>query len=86
MTDVGHLVHLLRNTSVKKLIRALERAGFELARSTRAGSRIYKHPDGRLTVIHYHRASDTLTRKTLSSVLQATRWEEEDLRRLGLIE
>lgn len=85
MTDVGKLVHLLRNTPVKKVIRALERAGFERARSTQAGSIIYKHPDGRLTVIHYHRASDTLTRKTLATVLEATRWDEEDLRKLGLI-
>jgi predicted RNA binding protein YcfA (HicA-like mRNA interferase family) len=73
MTDVGKLVHLLRNTPVKNLIRALERAGFDRARSTAAGSLIYKHPDGRLTVVHYHRASDTLTRKTLGRFLEATR-------------
>jgi predicted RNA binding protein YcfA (HicA-like mRNA interferase family) len=52
----------------------------------RRGKRpIYGHPDGRLTSIHYHTGSDTLTRKTLRSVLQATRWTEADLRRLRLL-
>lgn len=37
------------------------------------GSRIYAHPDGRLTVVHYHHGSDTLTSKTLKSVLEAVR-------------
>ncbi len=85
MTDVGKLVHLLRNVPVKKIVHALERAGFERARSTQAGSHIYAHPDGRLTVVHYHRGSDTLTRKTLASLLQATRWDEEDARKLGMM-
>ena len=83
--DLGQLVHLLRNTSVRNIIRALRRDGFSLERQTRTGGRIYYHPDGRITVIHYHRGSDTLTRKTLQSVLEATRWTEGDLRRLGLI-
>ena len=85
MTTDGQLVHILRNTPVKKLIRALERSGFKLVRSTQSGSRIYKHDDGRLTVIHYHSGSDTLTRKTLASVLAATQWTENDIRGLGLI-
>ena len=38
-----------------------------------------------MTVIHYHKGSDVLTRKTLRSVMRAVRWNEEDLRRLGLI-
>lgn len=85
MTDVGHLVHLLRNTAVRELIAALRREGFSLERQTRTGGRIYSHPDGRITGIHYHSGSDTLTRKTLRSVLLATRWTEDDLRRLGLL-
>jgi predicted RNA binding protein YcfA (HicA-like mRNA interferase family) len=86
MTDaLGALVHLLRNTPVRERIAALRRAGFALERETRTGGRIYSHPDGRITSIHYHSGSDTLTRKTLRSVLQATRWTEEDLRRLRLI-
>jgi predicted RNA binding protein YcfA (HicA-like mRNA interferase family) len=85
MKEVGELVHLLRNTPVRKLIRALEREGFSLKRSTRTGSRIYSHPDGRIVVVHYHRGSDTLTRKTLKSYLEATRWTEDDLKRLKLL-
>ena len=85
MTDAGELLHLLRNLPVSQLIRALERDGFTLRRATRSGGRIYAHSDGRLTVIHYHHGSDTLTRKTLRSVLDAVAWSEEDLRRLGLL-
>ncbi len=81
---IGQLVHLLRNTSVRRIIRALQRDGFSLERKTQTGGRIYYHPDGRITVIHYHTVSDTLTRKTLQSVLEATRWTEDDLKRLKL--
>ncbi|MEW6543481.1 MAG: type II toxin-antitoxin system HicA family toxin [Nitrospirota bacterium] len=86
MNETGSLVHLLRNLPVSQLIRALERDGFTLRRSTQTGSRIYAHPDGRLTVVHYHHGSDTLTRKTLKSVLEAVKWDHADARRLGLIE
>jgi predicted RNA binding protein YcfA (HicA-like mRNA interferase family) len=83
--DLSQLVHLLRNTPVRELVSALRRDGFLLERETRTGGRIYRHPDGRITVIHYHHSSDTLTRRTLRSVLEATRWTEEDLGRLRLI-
>jgi predicted RNA binding protein YcfA (HicA-like mRNA interferase family) len=79
-----HLLQQLRNTSVQELVRALERDVFSYRR-TRGGSRVYHHPDGRRTVIHYHRAGDTLPIGTLRSVLAGARWTEEDLRRLGLI-
>lgn len=85
MTDRGELLHQLRNTPVRTLIKALERDGFSLKRKTQSGSRIYGHPDGRLTVVHYHRSSDTLTRKTLDSLLQATGWTIGDLERLRLL-
>ena len=85
MRDIGRLVRLLRNAPVRELMRALERDGFILRRTGRTGGHVYAHPDGRMTLIHYHRGSDTLDRKTLSSVLRATQWTEEDLRRLGLV-
>lgn len=85
MTGSGELTHLLRNTPVRELINALRKDGFTLERETRTGGRIYSHPDGRITVIHYHHRSDTLTRKTLHSVLAATRWTEDDLKCLGVI-
>lgn len=85
MTQVGHLVHLLRNTPLRKLISAVEKDGFSLKRETRTGERIYAHPDGRIVLVHYHRSGANLTRKTLESVLRATRWTENDLKRLMLI-
>ena len=84
MTDLGRLAHLLRNTPVRELIRALERDGFSLDRSGTTGARIYRHADGRRVVIHYHHGGDTLTRKTLRSILGSLRWTEADLERLGL--
>lgn len=83
--DLSELVHLLRNTPVRQLVSALRRDGFVLERETRTGGRIYSHPDGRITVVHYHRGSDTLTRRTLRSVLEATRWTLEDIRHLRLV-
>ena len=85
MRDVGRLVRLLRNTPVRELMRALERDNILLRRTSRTGGHVYTHPDGRMTLIHYHRGSDTLDRKTLASVLRATRWTEDDLHRLGLL-
>lgn len=85
MSEVGELVHLLRNLPVSELVTALERDGFTLRRSTRTGGRIYMHEDGRLTVVHYHHGSDTLTRKTLKIVLEAVGWKLADAKRLGLI-
>ncbi len=77
--------HPLRNTPVRKIVRALEKDGFNLERKTRTGGHIYYHSDGRMTVVHYHKGSDTLTRKTLQSVLDAVCWSKEDLKRLGLL-
>ncbi len=85
MTDIGPLVHLLRNVPARKLIKALEWDGFSRKRKTRAGSVIYGHPDGRLVVVHYHRGSDTLPRGTLKNFLAGAGWDEEDLKRLKLI-
>lgn len=79
-----HLIQQLRNTPVQELIRALERDGF-FYRRTRGSGRVYRHTDGRRTVIHYHHAGDTLPIGTLRNVLAGTRWTEDDLRRLNLI-
>ena len=85
MTTRSRLVYRLRNTPVRRLLRALERDGFLRIRSRRTGGYFYKHPDGRQTVIHYHLGSDILARKTLAEVISATEWTEEDLQWLGLI-
>ena len=85
MNGPGRLVHKLRNTPVRELIRALKKDGFSLSRETRSGGRIYSHDDGRIVVVHYHRGSDTLPRKTLQSVLAGARWTEADAGRLDLL-
>jgi predicted RNA binding protein YcfA (HicA-like mRNA interferase family) len=79
-----HLFERLRNLSVRKIIRALEGDGFTYRKKKGAG-RLYRHPDGRRAVIHYHHGNDTLPAGTLRSVLEATLWTEEDLKTLELI-
>jgi len=85
MSDLARLAFLLRNTPVLELIRAVERDGFSLDRAGATGARIYRHTDGRRVVIHYHHGNDTLTRKTLRSILRSLDWKETDLERLGLL-
>jgi predicted RNA binding protein YcfA (HicA-like mRNA interferase family) len=78
------MIPQLKNTPVRELIRALQQDGFQYKR--RKGSqRVYRHPDGRRVVIHYHHAKDTLPLDTLKSFLDGTRWNEDDLRRLELV-
>ena len=79
-----HLLQQLRNTPVRELIGALEQDGF-IYRRLRGSGRVYRHPDGRRVVIHYHHSGDTLPIGTLRNVLRGARWTEIDLRRLGLI-
>ncbi|MBI4552191.1 MAG: type II toxin-antitoxin system HicA family toxin [Candidatus Latescibacteria bacterium] len=65
-------------------MRALERDGFQF--TERQGSqRVYRHPDRRRVVIHYHRPTDTLPPYVIRNLLIGTRWTEDDLRRLGLV-
>ena len=84
MTLPAHLLQRLRNTSVGDLVRALERDGF-IYRRSRGSGRVYRHDDGRRTVVHFHSRGETLPLGTLRSILVGTRWHEEDLRRLGLL-
>ena len=79
-----HLFERLRNLPVRKIIRALERDGFAYRKKKGAG-RLYRHADGRRAVIHYHHGNDTLPAGTLRSVLEGTRWSEQDLKRLELL-
>lgn len=78
------MIHKLKNTSVRELIRALEQDGF-LYRRRKGSQRVYRHPDGRRVVLHFHHAKDTLPIGTLQSFFDGTRWNEDDLKRLGLI-
>jgi predicted RNA binding protein YcfA (HicA-like mRNA interferase family) len=62
----------------------MERDGF-MYRRAKGSQRVYRHPDGRRVVIHYHHGGGTLPIGTLKQVIEATRWTEEDFRRLGLL-
>jgi predicted RNA binding protein YcfA (HicA-like mRNA interferase family) len=84
MTPEHPPLALLRNVSVRRIVRALEHEGFVF--TERQGSqRIYRHPNGRRVVIHYHRPGDTLTPYVIRHLLISTRWTETDLQRLRLI-
>jgi predicted RNA binding protein YcfA (HicA-like mRNA interferase family) len=74
-----------QGVNARRFVAALQEDGFHLAR-TEGSHRRYKHPDGRAVTVAYHRLSDTFTIKTLSRMLRATRWTEDDLRRHGFLD
>ncbi|MBW2702192.1 MAG: type II toxin-antitoxin system HicA family toxin [Deltaproteobacteria bacterium] len=74
----------LRNTTTRKFIRALEADGFAYVRS-KGSHRVYRHADGRRVVVAYHRPGATFPPKTLTSMIVGAGWDQDDLRRLGLI-
>jgi predicted RNA binding protein YcfA (HicA-like mRNA interferase family) len=73
-----------RALTARKLIAALQKDGFSLAR-TRGSHHIYRHPDGRLVVVSYHKSSDTFPMGTLRHMIDDIGWTEDDLKRLGLL-
>jgi len=74
-----------RGLSARQFIRALEADGFVLQR-VRGSHRIFRHSDGRRVVAAYHSLSDTFPIGTLRAMLADAGWQDEDLRRLGLLE
>jgi predicted RNA binding protein YcfA (HicA-like mRNA interferase family) len=74
----------LRAVTVREWIGALERDGFQRVKKA-GGHLIFRHPDGRMVPVTYHRSSDTFRPKTLKSMLTQAGWGEADLRRLGLL-
>lgn len=78
------MIDELRNLPVRRLVRALERDGF-VYRRRKGSQRVYRHADGRRVAVHYHKGSDTLPLGTLRQILDATRWTEAELHRLGLL-
>jgi predicted RNA binding protein YcfA (HicA-like mRNA interferase family) len=64
----------------ERLVRALEQAGFKVARV--AGSHhVMRHPDGRGTTVPVHAGKD-VAKGTLRNILADTRLTIEDLQRL----
>ncbi len=75
----------LKHLTVRKLITALERDGFQEWRR-KGATRFYAHPDGRTVTLHVHKPGQTLRIGTLKSILEKqARWTEEDLIRLKLL-
>jgi predicted RNA binding protein YcfA (HicA-like mRNA interferase family) len=73
-----------RGITARRLIRALETDGFRVTR-TRGIHRIYRHDDGRRTIVAYHALSDTFPIGTLKAMMADISWTEKDLLRLGLL-
>jgi predicted RNA binding protein YcfA (HicA-like mRNA interferase family) len=75
----------LRTVTARRIVTALERDGFVLARQT-GSHRHYKNIDGRRVTVSFHHSSDTFRPKTLRSMIEAqARWTWEDIKRLQLI-
>ena len=75
----------LRGLTVRRIVTALQRDGFILARR-KGATRFFKHPDGRRVTIHLHRPGQILPIGTLQEIIEnEARWAEEDLRRLRLL-
>jgi len=56
----------LSDLSVRKVIRALESAGFDHIR-TKGSHAVYRHPNGRVVVVPQH---GTIKRGTLASIIR----------------
>lgn len=75
----------LRAVTAREVGAALLRDGFNLVRQKGSHQR-YVHPDSRRVTVTYHRSGDTFEIKTLQSMIERqARWNEDDLRRLGLM-
>ena len=74
-----------RGVSARQFVRALQADGFFLQR-VRGSHRIYRHADGRRIVVAYHQLGDTFPVGTLRAMIADAGWQDDDLRRLGLIE
>ena len=76
---------MLKNITVEKFVRALERDGFVLKRKE-GSHRTYKNLEtGRRVTISYHHSGDTIRTGTLNSLIIDAGWTEDDLIRLKLM-
>lgn len=74
----------LRSLTLRQLVRALIKDGFQLVRR-KGATRLFRHPDGRRVIIHFHKPGQTLKIGTLQEIIEnEAQWTEEDLRRLKL--
>ena len=76
----------LRGVTARLFIKALNKDGFELDRQ-KGSHQQYRHPaDKRRVTVSFHSAGDTFRVKTLKTMIELqAKWNEDDLRRLGLM-
>lgn len=75
----------LRSITARRLIQALKKDSFLLERQSGAHQQ-YRHPDGRMMTVSYHRPGDTFSTKILKIMIEdQAHWTEDDLRRLKLL-
>ena len=76
----------LRSVTVRQIIRALLKDGFELVRQ-KGSHQQYRHPDdNRRVTIAFHKASATFRIGLLKEIIEhQAQWDENDLKRLGLL-
>ncbi len=76
----------LRGVTARMFIKALNKDGFELDRQ-KGSHQQYRHPeDKRRVTVSFHRAGDTFKVKTLKTMIELqAKWNEEDLKRLGIL-
>jgi mRNA interferase HicA len=73
-----------RGITARELTSAQHADGFRLTR-TRGSHHMFRHPDGRRTVVAYHRLSDTFPLGTLKAMCADIGWTDSDLRRLNVL-
>jgi predicted RNA binding protein YcfA (HicA-like mRNA interferase family) len=79
----AHIWNQLKNLTADEIIHALEKD--EWIRDRKRGAEIvYRHPDGRRVVIHYH-PGKTYGPKLLKNLIKDIGWSEKDFKRLKLI-
>jgi predicted RNA binding protein YcfA (HicA-like mRNA interferase family) len=75
----------LRNLTARQIIAALIRDGFSLDRQV-GSHQHYLHVDGRRVTVSFHGAGSTFPPKTLKRMIEdQAKWDEVDLKRLGVI-
>jgi predicted RNA binding protein YcfA (HicA-like mRNA interferase family) len=75
----------LRSITAREIISALIRDDFYLDRSKESHQH-FRHPDGRRVTVAFHHPGETFRPKTLRRMIEDAGWNEEDLKRLRLME
>lgn len=74
----------LKKVKARQIQLALIKDGFRLT-TKKGGHLVYRHPDDRRVILSFHHSGDTFPPKTLKAMIEDAGWDEEDLKRLGLL-